>query len=188
MVSWRSAVNRLVDALLTNSEVVDRAARDQAASFDLLAGALGDSLLSAPERELIDRNDDLRQRLRACYLPSITAQDWDGALRLTEGDEIATGWWTVMIAATTGVIGLTAPQDSSVTGLIALFTGSAHDAGLLIYDPARGHVVDLPPDAHCVLAPDGLCPKGSCGQCKSKTVWDKTGRGIRCSCLHQRVR
>jgi hypothetical protein len=174
--------------LLAHSEVVDLAARDETAPFDLLVVALGDGLLSVPERELINRSDDLRQRLGACYLRSITAQDWDGALRVTEGEEIATGWWTVMIAATTGRIGLTAPQDSSATGLIALFTGSAPNAELLVYDPARGRVVDLDPAAHCVLAPNGLCPKGSCGQCRSKTVWDKTGRGIRCSCPHQQVR
>ena len=182
-------MNRLVGALLANREVIDLAARDRKASFDLLVGALGDSLLSVPERELINRNDDLHQRLRACYLPSITAPDWDGALRLTEGEEIATGWWTVMIAATTGGIGLTAPQDSSVTGLVALFTGPGADAAVLVYDPALGRFVDLAPSAHCGgLTPGGLCPKGICGQCRSKTVWDKTGRGIRCSCLHQRAR
>jgi hypothetical protein len=181
-------VNRLVDALLANSEVVDLAARDETAPFDLLVEALGDSLLSASERELIDRNDDLYQRLRACYLPSITAQGWNGALRLTEGEDLATGWWTVMIAATTGGIGLTAPQDSSVTGLVGLFTGPAPNAAVLVYDPDRGRVVDLPPGAHCVTTPDGLCPKGTCGSCRSKTVWDKTGRGIRCSCAHQQAR
>jgi hypothetical protein len=56
-----------------------------------LVGALGNSLLSVAERELIYRNDDLHQRLRGCYLHSITAQNWDGALRLTEGEEIASG-------------------------------------------------------------------------------------------------
>lgn len=181
-------MNRLVDALLANSEVVDLAARDETAPFDLLVGALGESLLSVPERELINRHDDLRQRLRACYLPSITAQDWDGALRLTDGEEIATGWWTVMIAAATGGIGLTAPQDSSVTELVALFTGPAPNAALLVYDPALGRVIDLAPGGHCVLRPDGLCGKGTCGQCRSKTVWDRTGRGIRCSCPHQQAR
>jgi hypothetical protein len=177
-------VNRLVDALLANSEVVDLAGRNETAPFDLLMGALGDSLFSGPERELINRNDDLRQRLGACYLPSITAQDWDGALRLTEGEAIASGWWTVMIAATTGRIGLTAPQDSSVTALVALFTDAAPNATVLVYDPALGRVVDLAPGTHCLLTTDGLCRAGTCGQCRSQTVWDKTGRGIRCSCPH----
>lgn len=128
-------MNRLVDALLANSEAVDLAARDEAAPFDLLVAALGESLLRVPERELINRNDNLRQRLRACYLPSITAQDWDGALRLTDGEEIATGWWTVMIAATTGGIGLTAPQDASATELVALFTGSPPTQHCLFMTP-----------------------------------------------------
>lgn len=178
-------MNRLVDALLANSAVVDLVAQGETASFDLLVEALGDGLLSMPERELINGNDDLRQRLRAGYLRSITAQDWDGALRLTEGEEIAAGWWTVMIAATTGRIGLTAPQDSSATGLVALFTGPVSDAAVLAYDPVRGCFADLPTDAHCMLGSDGLCGGGICGQCRSKTVWDKTGRGIRCSCPHQ---
>jgi hypothetical protein len=178
-------MNRLVDALLANREVVDLAARGETAPFDLLVEALGDRLLSTPERELLNRNDDLRQRLRAGYLPSITAQDWDGALRLTEGEEIATGWWTVMIAATTGRIGLTAPQDSSVAGLVALYAGPAPDAVVLAYDPIRGRFADLPPSGHCTTRPDGLCTKGICGECQSKRVLGKTGRGIICSCPHQ---
>jgi hypothetical protein len=181
-------VNRLVDALLANSEVVDLAARRETASFDLLVDALGDSLLSAAERELIYRNRDLYQQLGTCYLPSITARGWDGALRLAEGEEIATGWWTVMIGAPSGGIGLTAPQDSSLTRLVELFTGATPNAGVLVYDPAQGIIVDLPRSAHCGSpTPDGLC-KGTCGKCLPKKVWDKTGRGIRCSCPHQQAR
>jgi len=180
-------VNRLVDALLANSEVVDLAARREKAPFDLLVEALGNSLLSVSERELVNRDGDLHQRLGACYLPSITAQGWDGALRLTEGDEIATGWWTVMIGAPSGGIGLTAPQDSSAAELVELFTGPAPGAGVLVYDPAQGRIVDLSPSLHCGPTPDGVC-RGTCGQCRSKTVWDKTGRGIRCSCPHQQAR
>jgi len=177
-------MNRLVDALLANSEIVDLAARGEMAHFDLLVEALGDRLLSMPERELINRDDDLSQRLRAGYLPSITAQDWDGALRLTEGEEMAVGWWTVMIAATTGTIGLTMPQDSSVTQLVALFTGPAPDAVVIAYNPVLGRFADLPPSAHCMAGPDGKC-RGTCGECRSNRVLDKTGRGIICSCPHQ---
>jgi hypothetical protein len=180
-------MNRLVDALLANSEVVDLAARRRTAPFDLLADALGDSLLSAQEREQINRDRYLYRRLSACYLPSITARGWDDALRLAEGEEIAAGWWTVMIGTSSGGVGLTAPQDSSLTELIELFTDTTPYSGVLVYYPAEGRIVDLPPDVHCGPAPDGLC-RGTCGQCRSKTVWDRTGRGIRCSCPHRQAR
>ena len=177
-------MNLLVDALLARPDVVDLAVQREVTTFDLLLEELGDTLLSGPERESISHGG-LFQDLSMAYLPTITAPEWDGALRLAQGQEIATGWWTVMIAASTGGVGLTVPQDSSGTGLVALFTGPAAAAGTLVYDPALGTLVDAPPEVHCAPPRSGRCATGSCGGCHSVKVLDKTGRGIKCRCLHQ---
>src|SRR5262245_61246270 len=127
-------MNRLVDALLDHPDVVDLAVQSDAAGFELLVEELGDALLSRRERYIIVRNAELRSRLCTGYLPIMTAVAWNTALNLTQGDAPASGWWTVMIASTTGHRGLTAPQDSSDVELIALFAGPAIDAVTLVYN------------------------------------------------------
>src|ERR1022692_442298 len=104
---------------MANPQVVELAVQKGRASFGSLVDQLGDTLLSRPERDFLFGDPNLLSRLQAGYLRTITAPDWDGALRLTVGQEIATEWWTVMIPAASGLVGLTLPEDSSRTALLA---------------------------------------------------------------------
>jgi hypothetical protein len=180
-------VNRLVEALLARPHVIDLAVQEEATPFDLLTEMLDDALFSRSEREVIVGDPGLHRRLRAGYLPTITAPDWDGALTLADRNGGGgSGWWTVMIAAPGGGVGLTVPQDSSEDKLVALFTGPADDAGTLVYDPATGSVFDLSRQAHCGPPSRGRCAPGTCGGCRARKVWNKaTGFGIACRCPDQ---
>jgi hypothetical protein len=180
-------VNRLVDVLLARRDVVDFAVQRGVASFELLLTTLDESLFSEAEREVIEDDRQLSRRLRAGYLPTITAPDWDGAVSLAGPDTAdGAGWWTVMIPATTGVAGLTVPQNQSDIELIALFIGPPDNADTLIYDPTMGSLVDLTLGAHCGAPSRGRCAAGTCGGCRPRKVWDKaTGIGITCRCQDQ---
>jgi hypothetical protein len=74
--------------------------------------------LSESELHRIQNDRQLRRRLETSYLPTISAPDWDDALSLTENRTTTnSGWWTVMVAGTSGHFGLTAPQEGSGTEL-----------------------------------------------------------------------
>jgi hypothetical protein len=178
-------VNRLVDALLARPDVVSRAVERDVVTFDFVLDALGEAALTRSEKQTVFDDAGLLHDLNASYLPTITAPQWDGALRLTRGEAIASGWWTVMIPAVSGLVGVTIPQDSSPTDLVALFTGPVNSAGTLVYDPTRGCLVDAPAGEHCASPSLGICRPGFCGGCRSVLVLDKTGRGIKCRCQHQ---
>ena len=178
-------MNRLVNALLARPHVIDLAVQRGAAPFELLRQGLGDALLSVQEWESIAHDSRLLDPLSTGYLPIITAPDWDGALSLTEGRTVGgSGWWTVMIPATTGQVGLTIPQDSSNAGLIAMFSGPADTARVLVYDPASGSLTRAPGEAHCAAPSRGLCAPGICGGCAARKVYDEATRsiGIKCQC------
>jgi hypothetical protein len=182
----RENVNRLVDALRTHRQVIDLALDRGEAPFELLVDALGDALLSGPERDLIGRDAELSQRLNAGYLPVITAPEWDSALsEAAEDTSLGADWWTVMIPSASRAAGLTVPQDSSAADLVALFDGRGPDAQLLAYDPAVGAFADTSRTGHCAPPTRGRCGDGMCGQCQARRVWDKaTGMGIKCRCPH----
>jgi hypothetical protein len=182
-------VNRLVSALIARPQVIDRTAGYDRASFELLLDALGDDLLSGRERDPLRSDPALSRRLREGYLPIISASEWQDALSLAANRTASSsGWRTVMIAAVGGHAGLTAPQDSSLPELVALFTGSYNDPGVLIYDPTLRSVTALPGGAHCGVPSRGLCSPGACGGCAPATVYDTAtgGRGIKCVCPDQR--
>jgi hypothetical protein len=180
-------MNRIVKALIERPQVIEETAGREDPRFGWLLDALGDALLSASE--LLRIQDDLQlQRLRESYLATITAPKWNRALSKTENRTAASsGWWTVMVAGTSGGFGLTAPQDGSGAELIALFTGQEKDTKVLVYDPALGTVSEITGGPHCGLSSHGLCFEGSCHGCLPYEVYDmKThSSGIKCECSHE---
>lgn len=181
-------MNRLVKELLGRVSVLRLATQGETASFDLLRDALGETLLTGTEWDSVLRNEATLQTLRMSYLPVIGASDWYAALG--EADEIApagsTSWRTVMIPSDDSGFGLTAPQDSSDLDLIALFTGSPSNAQVLVYQPSRGSLSQLP-ITHCGPPSWGVCAPGTCGNCKAYKVWDRAtqSKGVECRCPDQ---
>jgi hypothetical protein len=145
-------------------------------------------VFSGPELHRIQDDLQLRQRLETSYLPTISAPDWEYALSLTENrTAINSGWWTVMIAGTSGHFGLTAPQDGSGAELVALFTGPAASAEILVYGPALGTVIEVTGGPHCGPSSRGRCYEGTCHGCAAFEVYDEAthSTGIKCMCSHQ---
>jgi hypothetical protein len=184
-------MNRLMKALLGRPDAVDRLAeRPGVVPFDRLLAALGDALLSGPERETLANNPPLLQGLRTGYLPTISGSDWLDALGVAEEEAPANeaGWSTVMIPSSSGNRGLTVPQDPTDADLIVLFAGPPSTAQTLVYDPMQGSLVDLP-SSHCSPPSWGTCSGGTCGRCKACRVWDPVtkSKAIRCRCPDQTV-
>jgi hypothetical protein len=183
-------MNRLVNAVIARPQVIEQAAGQERASFEFLMRVLGNDLFSDPERQLIEGDPELRSRLHGGYLPTISATDWEHALSLTANRTAASsGWWTVMIPATDGRSGLTAPQDGSETALVALFTGPPENVRVLAYDPANGSAVEIASGRHCGRPSRGLCGLSRCPNCVAVEVYDQAtgGPGIKCICPHQAV-
>ena len=181
-------MNRLVDALIAHPQVVEQMAGQEDARFGSLLDTLGDALFSESELHRIQNDPQLRQRLDTSYLLTISAPDWEYALSLTENrTAINSGWWTVMVAGTSGHFGLTAPQDGSGAELVALFTGPAASAGILAYDPALGTVSEVTGGPHCGPPSRGRCDKRNCPDCDPAEVYDEAthSTGIKCTCPHQ---
>jgi hypothetical protein len=181
-------VNRLVNALIEHPQVIEQTAGREDARFGSLLDALGDAMFSGSELHRIQDDLQLRQHLETSYLPTISAPDWEHALSLTENrTAINTGWWTAMIAGTSGQFGLTAPQDGSGSGLVALFAGPPAKVRVLIYYPALGRVEELPVGRHCGPSSRGHCYEGACRGCTSRQVFDVAtrSRGIKCMCQHR---
>lgn len=181
-------MNRLVNALMARPQVIERTAGHEDARFGSLLDALGDTVFSESELHRIQDDRPLRQRLEESYLPTISAPDWEYALTLTENrTAINSGWWTVMIPGTSGHFGLTAPQDGSASELVALFTGPAASAGILVYDPALGAVKDVTGGPHCGPPSRGRCGEGICYGCAAFEVYDEAthSTGIKCMCSHR---
>jgi hypothetical protein len=186
------SVNRLVKALIERPQVIDpqvivKAARQKRVTFSQLLDALGNTMFSESELGGLQSNPQVRQCLEQGYLPTITARVWDRALSKTE-DRTAdnSGWWTVMVAGTSGRFGLTVPQNGSRKKLIALYAGPEKNAKLLIYDPAECTISEITNGPHCGTASLGGCLGGICGKCEPHKVYDKAthGPGIRCKCDH----
>jgi hypothetical protein len=186
-------VNRLVSALAAHPQVVEQTVDYEVAgrknvSFGLLLDVLGDDVFSSSELQRIQDDLQLRQRLEASYLPTISAPDWEDALSRTEKrTAIKAGWWTVMIAGSSGHFGLTAPQDSSRSELVAFFIGPPATAGILVYDPSLGATTEVAGGPHCGLSIRGRCLEGTCHGCAAFEVYDERDHstGIRCMCPHK---
>jgi hypothetical protein len=90
----------------------------------------------------------------------------------------------VPMSASTGI---TVPQDSSATELIALFTGPLSDPRPLAYDLAARQLAELPA-AHCSPPSWAICAPGSCGGCKPFKFWDPVAgsEGLECRCPDDR--
>jgi hypothetical protein len=181
-------MNRLVNALIAHPEVVEQTAGQEDARFGSLLDVLGDAVFSGSELRRIQDDPQLRQRLETSYLPTISAPDWEYALSLAENrTAVNRGWWTVMVAGTSGRFGLTAPQDGSGAELVALFTGPTARAGILAYDPALSTVIDLTGGPHCGPPSRGRCDRQNCPDCDPAEVYDPAthSTGIKCTCPHQ---
>jgi len=181
-------VNRLVSALIAHPQVIEQTAGQEDPTFGLLLDALGDAVFSESERNQIQNDPELLRRLETSYLPTITAPSWKRALSLTENrTALNSGWWTVMVAGTSGQFGLTAPQDDSEAELVALFTGPSASVHILVYNPALGAISEVTGGSHCGPAPRGRCFEGRCHECAAAEVFDKmTGASaIKCICSHQ---
>ena len=180
-------MNRLVNALMAHPQVIEQMAGQEEAPFGSLLDTLGDAVFSEPELHRIQDDLQLRQRLESSYLPTISAPDWEYALSLTENrTAISSGWWTVMIAGTSGHLGLTAPQNGLGPEQVALFTGPADSAWILAYDPALGTISEVTGLPHCGAPSRGRCHEGSCHGCAASEVYDEATRltGIKCLCSH----
>ena len=179
-------MNRLVNALIARPQVIEQTAGKGNVGFGLLMFALGDIVFSRSELHRIQDDLQLFQRLETSYLPTISAPDWKDALSLTENRAaVKSGWWTVMIAGTSGRFGLTAPQDAPGSELVALFDGPAASARILVYDPALGTVTEVTGGPHCGISTRGRCFEGICHDCVAFEVYDEAdGAGIKCICPH----
>jgi hypothetical protein len=184
-------MNRLVNTLMAHPQVIEQMAGQagqEGAPFGSLLDALGDVVFSESELRRIQEDLQLRQRLESSYLPTISAPDWEYALSLTENRTVtSSGWWTVMVAGTSGHFGLTAPQNGVGPEQVALFTGPAESAWILAYDPALGTISEVTGLPHCGAPSRGCCYEGSCHGCAPSEVYDEaTGlTGIKCQCSHQ---
>jgi hypothetical protein len=181
-------MNRLVKALIARPQVIEQTAGQGDPSFGLLLDALGDLVFSGSELQRIQADLQLRQRLETGYLPTISAPDWNYAMSLTENrTAIKSGWWTVMVAGASGHFGLTAPQDGSGSEVVALFTGPAASAEILVYDPALGTLGEVTGGPHCGPPSRGRCREGTCHGCEPFEVYDEASHstGIMCMCSHQ---
>ena len=181
-------MNRLVKVLMEHPQIIERTAGQGNAGFGLLMDALGDVVFSTSELHRIQDDSQLRHRLETSYLPTISAPDWENALSLTENRTASnSGWWTVMIAGTSGRFGLTAPQDSSASDLVTLFAGPAASVRILAYDPVLGTATEVPGGPHCGMSNNGLCFEGTCHGCAPFEVYDEATHnpGIKCMCSHQ---
>jgi hypothetical protein len=183
-------VNRLVSALIAHPQVIEETAGREDLRFGRLLDALGNEVFSESELHRIQSDPHLRERLEAGYLAAITAVGWEHALSLAENrTATSSGWWTVMIAGPSGRFGVTVPQDDSRAELVALFTGPADSAAVLVYDPALvtvGEAVDGP---HCGPPSRNRCNTARCSGCKISEVYDRAthSSGIKCLCPHQVV-
>jgi hypothetical protein len=181
-------VNRLVKALIERPHIIEQAAGQEEVRFGQLLDALGDALFDESELDRTQNDLQLRQRLERSYLPTISAPDWDRALSLTENrTAVNRGWWTVMVAGVSGNFGLTAPQDGSRAELVALYTGPADGAQVLVYDIARGAASEVNGGPHCGPPSRGRCFEGRCHGCAAFEVYDEAthSTGIKCLCSHQ---
>jgi hypothetical protein len=192
-------MNRLVDALLARRDAAQHVTRllltaagevvpEEFVSFRRLLETLGDSLLSPSEQRLLQNSRDVRDRLEEGVLPTISAPDWGQALELAQGRVAAdSGWWTVMVPATSGQWGLAVPQNNSPVPGVALFTRPEANGGVLAYDPANGALSEISSEAHCGPPSRGLCDPGLCHGCAPFQVYDRKTRtkGIKCICPDQ---
>jgi hypothetical protein len=192
-------MNRLVDALLFRRDAVDLVTRlpisvtgeavlEESVSFRQLLEALGDLILSRSEQRRLQGSPNIRRHLEEGYLPTISARDWENALKLARGRVAPdSGWWTVMVPATAGNVGLTIPQNDSRASAIALFNRSTTKASVLAYDPESGELSEIPGIAHCGPPSRGLCSPGLCHGCAPFQIYDKKthAKGIKCICPDQ---
>lgn len=181
-------MNRLVNALIAHPQVVEQMAGEEDVPFGSLLDALGDAMFRESELPRIRNDLQLREWLGKGYLPTISAPDWEHALSLTENrTTVNSGWWTVMVAGTSGHYGLTAPQDNSGRELVALFTGPASSADILVYDPVLDKADYGTGGPHCGPPSRGRCGEGTCHGCAPFEVYDEPSRstGIKCLCEHQ---
>jgi hypothetical protein len=176
-------VNRLVDAIVARPEAIDAGAGHERVQFQPLLDVLGGTLLTTAERERIQSDPDLEATLDSGYLPTITPQGWEDALRQAEeAVEDAPGWRTVMIPARSGNFGVTIPDDGSGADVLAMFAPPYAAPRLMTYHPATGTVNVSPGQVHCAPPSRGICEPGSCGGCRARKVRDRTGEAIMCRC------
>jgi hypothetical protein len=181
-------MNRLVTALIQRPQIIEQMAGQSEAPFAQLRDLLADVLFSQSELRRIQLDSQLRRRLERSYLPTISAPEWGNALSLTESRSASnSGWWTVMVAGASGRFGLTVPQDGSQAELIALYTGLAENARVIVYYPASATVDEAPDGPHCGPPSRGRCLEGSCRGCVAFEVYDEPSHstGIKCMCSHQ---
>jgi hypothetical protein len=177
-------MNRLVAALLRRPEVVATATEQQDATFEWLAGALGEELLSQEERARIARDEKLSRELGDSYLHVITAARWNESVQSARSrPSVQSPEWVTMVPAAGAQVGLTAPEDVSDTERISLFTGPPLNA-LRISVELAGPELSVSVSSHCSLPVDSQCDPGVCGGCKLLYV-EAPHYGLICRCDDQ---
>jgi hypothetical protein len=174
-------MNRLVAALLHRPEVVATAAEQGSATFEWLADALGEELLSQEERTRIAQDEVLSRELSSSYLHPITAERWNEGVQLARSQPaVESPEWVTMIPATGAEAGLTAPDDASDTDRISLFTGPPSNARRVSVELA-GPDLSMSVSDHCSPPIDGKCETGACGGCKLFPI-EAPNVGLICDC------
>ena len=173
-------MNRLVAALLRRPEVV-ATATEQGATFEWLADALGEELLSQEERARIAGDEKLSRELSGSYLRPITAERWNKSLELARSrPSVQSPEWVTMVPAAEAQSGLTAPEDVSDAERISLFTGPLSNARRISVELASPNL-SLSVSSHCSLPVDSVCDPGVCGGCKLLYV-EAPHEGLVCRC------
>ena len=175
-------MNRLVAALLRRPEVVTTATElQEEATFEWLADALGEELLSREERASVTGDAALSRELEGSYLRAISAERWNESLELARAQpSVRSPEWVTMVPAGGGQAGLTAPEDASDTDRISLFRGPASNAGRISVELALANL-SVSVSSHCSLPIDSVCDPGVCGGCKLLYV-EAPHEGLICRC------
>jgi hypothetical protein len=160
------SMNRLVAALLHHPEVVATATAQQEVTFEWLADALGEDLLSREERARIATDWTLSHELEGSYLRAIAAQRWNESVQLARSrPSVHSPEWVTMVPAVGAQAGLTAPEDGSDKEKISLFIGPPPSVRRISVEP-EGSNLSISVSSHCSLPIDSKCDPGFCGGCK----------------------
>jgi hypothetical protein len=127
--------------------------------------------------------------LTGAYLPIITTESWRQTLNgWQEGEPLQDSeWFTLFIADMTGQQGITVPQSTESSDLVAAWSGNPHKADLVVFEPKQSLLLHFAVN-HCAPPSWNTCGSGRCGNpCQLTTLSDvKWGEVKTCRCPHNR--